>query len=81
MKSQNQSVALRAADAILDRGFGRPLQAIELPPSKPPEEPRRLDFSKLTDDEWKAYKRGQEIHRRLINEAKESDLAVITDTV
>lgn len=70
MKSQNQSVALRAAEAILDRGFGRPMQAIEPPLSKPPEKPRRLDFSKLTDDEWRAYMRGQEIHRRLINEAK-----------
>lgn len=69
MKSQNQSVALRAAEAILDRGFGRPMQAIEPPPSKPPEEPRRPDLSKLTDEELRAVVHARKIMQRLISEA------------
>jgi len=34
-----------------------------------PEECRRVDPSKLPNNEWEAYKRGREIHQRLINEA------------
>lgn len=29
MRSENENVAVRAAEAILDRGYGRPLQALE----------------------------------------------------
>src|SRR5688500_7348115 len=30
MRSKNESVAVRAAEALLDRGYGRPMQGIEL---------------------------------------------------
>ena len=30
MHSKNESVAVRAAEALLDRGYGRPLQGLEL---------------------------------------------------
>ena len=64
MDSQNQSVALRAAEAVLDRGYGRPMQAMELTgkdgnPLKPQEEPRRLDLSKLTNEELEAVTLGR----------------------
>ncbi|HSL05954.1 MAG TPA: hypothetical protein VK901_20760 [Nitrospiraceae bacterium] len=65
--SKNQTVALRAAEAVLDRGYGRPLQAMQLP-EEPQEKPRRVDLSKLTDEEFEAVLRGKEIMRRLIAE-------------
>jgi hypothetical protein len=30
MHSKNESVAVRAAEALLDRGYGRPMQGMEL---------------------------------------------------
>ncbi len=30
MRSKNESVAVRAAEALLDRGYGRPMQGLEL---------------------------------------------------
>jgi hypothetical protein len=30
MDSTNESVAVRAAEALLDRGYGRPMQGVEL---------------------------------------------------
>jgi hypothetical protein len=30
MDSKNESVAVRAAEALLDRGYGRPMQGMEL---------------------------------------------------
>jgi hypothetical protein len=30
MDSKNESVAVRAAEALLDRGYGRPMQGVEL---------------------------------------------------
>ena len=47
MDSKNQPVALRAAEAVLDRGYGRPLQAMKLP-EDPQEKPRSLDLTKFT---------------------------------
>jgi hypothetical protein len=37
MHSKNESVAVRAAEALLDRGYGRPMQGMEV--SGPPERP------------------------------------------
>lgn len=64
MCSKNQPVALRAAEAVLDRGYGRPLQAVQLP-EDPQEKPRRLDLSTLTDEEMNEYVTARETMRRL----------------
>jgi hypothetical protein len=63
MCSKNQPVALRAAEAVLDRGYGRPLQAVKLPEDPP--EPRRLDLTKLTDEELKELVNARKAVRRL----------------
>jgi hypothetical protein len=68
MDSKNQTVALGAAEAVLDRGYGRPLQAMKLT-EDPQEESRRVDLSKLADEEFEAVIRGREIMQRLIDEA------------
>jgi hypothetical protein len=38
MHSQNESVAVRAAEALLDRGYGRPMQGMELREQEAPPE-------------------------------------------
>lgn len=78
MDFKNESAALRAAEAVLDQGYGRPMQAMELTgkdgnPLKPQEEPRRLDLSKLTNKVFEAVVRGREIMKRLLAEADAVD--------
>lgn len=68
MHSKNESVAVRAVEAILDRGYGRPRQAMELIENIPPQEPPR-DFSKLTDEEWKALLHARRTMRELVAKA------------
>jgi hypothetical protein len=70
MDSQNQTVALRAAEAVLDRGYGRPLQAMKLT-EDPPEKPRGLDLTKLTDEELKEFSNARKAMRRLIEKYNE----------
>lgn len=70
MNSKNESVAVRASEAILDRGYGRPTQAMELAgkdggPITHKEEPKKIDWSQLTDDEWKCVVRANRITRKL----------------
>jgi hypothetical protein len=36
MDSKNESVAVRAAEALLDRGYGRPVQGMELSEQEAP---------------------------------------------
>jgi hypothetical protein len=46
MHSKNESVAVRAAEALFDRGYGRPMQGIELKKQEQvPTNPRiRIEF-------------------------------------
>jgi hypothetical protein len=37
MRSKNEAVAIRAAEALLDRGYGRPRQAVALEHAEPVE--------------------------------------------
>ena len=63
--SRNPAIALRAAEAVLDRGYGRPLQAMKLT-EDPPEKPKTLDLQKLTDEEFKEFMNARKAMRRLI---------------
>lgn len=75
MHSKNESVAVRAAEAILDRDYGRPRQAMELTENIRPLEPPR-DFSKLTDEEWKALVHARKTMGELLAKASGSGPSV-----
>jgi hypothetical protein len=66
MNSKNESVAVRASDAILDRGFGRPMQAMELASKEgEPNEGPPIDWSKLSNEEWESFKQAHTIMKQL----------------
>ena len=69
MHSKNESVAVRAVEAILDRGYGRALQAMDLTEKTSPQEPP-CDYSKLTDEEWRSLLHARETMRPLIAKAR-----------
>jgi hypothetical protein len=73
MHSKNESVAVRAVEAILDRAYGRPMQAMELTENNRnsinPQEPP-CDFSKLTDEEWKTLLNARETMGQLLAKAR-----------
>jgi hypothetical protein len=63
MRSKNEPVAIRAAEALLDRGYGRPAQEIALEEKRPvqiiiadakPKEPKMVDAhgERIERDEW-----------------------------
>ena len=54
MESKKPAIALRAAEAVLDRGYGRPLQAMKLI-EDPPEKSKSIDLKQLTDEELKEF--------------------------
>jgi hypothetical protein len=70
MDSKNQPVALRAAEAVLDRGYGRPLQAMKLP-EDPQEKPGCFELRRLTNEEMKDYMTARETMRRLSDKYNE----------
>lgn len=70
MDSKNQAVALRAAEAVLDRGYGRPLQAMKLT-EDPQEKPRSLDLTKFTDEELKEFSNARKAICRLTEKYSE----------
>ena len=53
--SKNESVVIRAAEVILDRGLGKPVTMIDMLNSgasiQPEQEKRTADFSRLTKEE------------------------------
>ena len=65
MDSRKPAVALRAAEAVLDRGYGRPLQAMKLI-EDPPEKSKSIDLKQLTDEELKEFINARKAMRRLI---------------
>ena len=69
MHSKNESVAVRAVEAILDRAYGRSMQAMELTEKTSPQEPP-CDFSKLTDEEWRTLLHARETMRPLLVKAR-----------
>ena len=71
MDSRNPAIALRAAEAVLDRGYGRPLQAMKLT-EDPPEKPKTLDLQKLTDEEFKEFMNARKAMRQLIEKYREA---------
>ena len=79
MDSKNQPVALRAAEAVLDRGYGRPLQAMKLP-EDPQEKPRSLDLTKLTDDELREFSNARKVMTRISEKYHEAPTPRKTDT-
>ena len=78
MHSKNESVAVRAVEAILDRGYGRPMQAMEPTESIRPQEPP-CDFSKLTDEEWETLLHARETMRELLEKARGGGPSVRTE--
>ena len=55
LSSKNESVVIRAAEVILDRGLGKPVTMIDMLNSsasiQPEQEKRTTDFSRLTKEE------------------------------
>ena len=44
MHSQNESVAVRAAEALLDRGYGRPMQGMEVIEKEKPQIAKQISI-------------------------------------
>ena len=79
LKSNNGPVAIRAAEAILDRGLGKPVTVIDMMNSGvdvEPEQPKRcLDFSRLTKEELQTMR---DLARKAQRPTEEESHAAIT---
>lgn len=58
--SENESVVIRAAEVILDRGLGKPVTVIDMLNSgigiEPEQKKRTMDLSRLTKDEMQTMR-------------------------
>lgn len=73
MHAKNESVSVRATEALLDRGYGRPTQATsDTSPagSLPTTEQKPVDFRKLSDEEWATLKTARQTLEELLEKAR-----------
>lgn len=68
MHSKNETVAIRAAEAILERGYGRPLQTPASEDARASQGPQ-ADLKKLSDEEFQALLQARRTVRELLNKA------------
>lgn len=64
----NCELQFRAAEAILNRVYGKPMQQVELDLDIVAERPKQFDVSKLTDEELKALEMLKAAQKRMAQE-------------